>query len=126
MRAPALFTPQQRIGSDDGLVRAIELVVTPIVFAGLGYLADRALGTGPVLLIVFASVTLVGKVIAEWYRYDHRMKGIEAAMAKDRPTNARRLETPVEESTSLPTGVTLDSTPRSANHDQSEITGAAS
>lgn len=108
MRAPVLFTPQQRISSDDGLVRAIELVLTPLAFAGIGWLLDRALGTTPWLLIVLPAVAFVGKVIAEWYRYDHRMKGHEARLTADRPTHARSIDVADDAPDHLPTGVTLD------------------
>jgi hypothetical protein len=109
MRAPVLFTPQQRVGSDDGLVRAIELVLTPLVFAGVGLLLDKAFGTTPVLTIVLAAVALVGKVAAEWYRYDHRMRRHEDELLGDRPSNTRRLTTPEPTEGGLPAGVTLDS-----------------
>ena len=108
MRAPVLFTPQQRIGSDDGLVRAIELVVTPIVFAGFGWLLDRAFGTFPVLLIALASLAFVGKVVAEWYRYDNRMRNLEQHLTADRPTHARTLERTELDDGKLPEGVVLD------------------
>ena len=108
MRAPVLFTPQQRIGSDDGLVRAIELVVTPIVFAGFGWLLDRAFGTFPVLLIALASLAFVGKVVAEWYRYDNRMRNLEQHLTADRPTHARTLERTELDDGKLPEGVLLD------------------
>ena len=106
------MTPTKRIGSDDGLVRAIELVLTPVAFAGIGWVLDRVFGTSPVLLIVLPTVAFVGKVLAEWFKYDHKMKGLEAELLGDRPTHTRRLDHLADSTDTggaLPEGVTLDS-----------------
>ncbi len=109
MRIPSLTSPPRRVAHDDGLVRAVELVVTPLLFAGAGLLADRWLGTMPVLTVLFGVLALVGKVLAEWYRYGAQMDRHTEDLTADRPTNARRLEpTPAEPAGHLPTGVTLD------------------
>ena len=36
--------------AEDGVVAAFELVLTPALFAFFGYLLDKWLGTGPILL----------------------------------------------------------------------------
>lgn len=46
----------------DGLVLALELVATTVVMAGLGWLLDGALGTRPVLTVVFGAFTLAYEV----------------------------------------------------------------
>lgn len=42
----------------DGMVLALELVVTTCLMAGLGWLLDGALGTRPVFTVVFGAFTL--------------------------------------------------------------------
>ena len=109
MRIPSLTSPPRRVAHDDGLVRAVELVVTPLLFAGAGLLADRWLGTTPVLTVLFGVLALVGKVLAEWYRYGAQMDRHTEDLTAARPTNARRLEPiPAAPTGHLPTGVTLD------------------
>lgn len=61
-------------GFGDGMSRAFELVVTPALFAGIGFLADRALGTGPWLLVAFAAFGVVGTFLRAWYGYDAEMR----------------------------------------------------
>jgi F0F1-type ATP synthase assembly protein I len=39
-------------GFGNALSRAVELVVTPMIFGFLGYLIDRRLGTGPAFMLV--------------------------------------------------------------------------
>ena len=60
-------------GLDRGLARAVELVVTPLLAAGIGYLLDRWLGIVPVLSVVFG---VWGFVVTCWrqvYDYNARM-----------------------------------------------------
>jgi F0F1-type ATP synthase assembly protein I len=64
----------------DGLVLAVELVLATVIFAGLGWLLDGAVGTRPVFTIGFGAFTLgyeVWKIVtgydAEMARHaDHR------------------------------------------------------
>ena len=98
----------QTVGTDDGLVRAIEIVVTPIIFAGIGWAVDRVLGTTPVFLFVFATVALAGKFLAEYYRYTHLMGVHEAELLAERPALPRRIERVELPDGRLPVGVTLD------------------
>ena len=64
-------------GFGDGMSRAFELVATPMVFGGLGYLIDRVAGTTPVLTIVLGLFGLVGTFVRAWYGYDAEMRSIE-------------------------------------------------
>jgi F0F1-type ATP synthase assembly protein I len=65
-------------GFGDGLARAFELALTPAIFGGLGFLADRALGTTPLLTIVFLLFAVCGVGYMTWFRYEAEMKRHEA------------------------------------------------
>jgi F0F1-type ATP synthase assembly protein I len=54
-------------GFGNTLARAVELVVTPMLLAGLGYLLDRWLGLFPLLSIVF----FVWAFAVTWWRQYH-------------------------------------------------------
>ena len=98
-------------GSEDGLAKAIEIVVTPAIFAAAGYGLDRWWDTGPWLALSFGVVAFVVKLLVEWYRYAERMQVHEAEMASRRPSERRGIDrtTGFDEPASLPTGVSLDS-----------------
>ena len=66
-------------GFGDGLSRAFELAVTPVVFGFFGFLADRWLGIVPVLTITAAVFALCGGFVRMWYAYDAQMKVHESA-----------------------------------------------
>ncbi len=61
-------------GLDDGFSQSFELVLTPLLFALVGYAADRALGTTPVLTIAMGLLALVGVVVKIYYVYAERMR----------------------------------------------------
>jgi F0F1-type ATP synthase assembly protein I len=65
-------------GFGDGLSRAFELAITPAVFAGLGWLVDRALGTTPLFMIVLLLFAVAGVGYMTWFRYEADMKAREA------------------------------------------------
>lgn len=65
-------------GFGDGLAKAFEFAITPAVFGFLGHLADRALGTEWVLMVLAFLVSVTGLFISTWYRYDAQMKASEA------------------------------------------------
>lgn len=71
-------------GFGDALSRAFELAATPALFSGVGYLIDRWLGTTPVFMIVFLVWAVVASIVLWWYRYDARMKKIEAELVAKR------------------------------------------
>jgi len=108
MRAPAFSKNQQQFGNDDAFSRSVEIVVTPLIFAGGGWMLDRWLNTGPWMAAAFGTVAFLVKIAAEWYRYTGRMTGIEEEMASSRPTNSRGLDHMEEVDDHLPTGVTLE------------------
>ena len=55
-----------------------ELVLSPVLFALLGYLIDRWLGTVPVFTVIFAVVALLGVTVKIYFAYKHEMEEHEA------------------------------------------------
>ena len=104
-------------GSEDGLAKAVEIVLTPVIFAAVGFGLDRWLDTGPWLALSFGMVSFVLKLLVEWYRYAERMSKIESDFAAKRPTTRRGIDrsASVDEPASLPTGVSLETTPSAAD-----------
>jgi F0F1-type ATP synthase assembly protein I len=70
---------------DDGLSQALSLVVGPVLFAFLGWLLDRALGTGPLFLIAFGIFGFLAAVTALYFRYNAAIRRDEV----DKPWNRR-------------------------------------
>jgi F0F1-type ATP synthase assembly protein I len=66
-------------GFGEALSRAVELVVTPLIFGLLGYALDRGLGTVPVFAVVLSLFALCGMGVRVWFSYDHAMRAHEAA-----------------------------------------------
>lgn len=97
-------------GSDDGLAKAIEIVVTPAIFAAAGFGLDRWWDTGPWLALSFGVTAFVVKLLVEWYRYAERMRIHEQEMASSRPSRRRGIDRDagIDEPASLPTGVSLE------------------
>jgi F0F1-type ATP synthase assembly protein I len=73
-------------GFGDGLSRAFELSATPAIFAGLGWLIDRWVGTQPLFLLVFFFFAIAGVGYMTWHRYDEEMREheTEAVWNRDR------------------------------------------
>lgn len=57
----------------DGLIMALELVLTTTILAGLGFWLDRTIGTTPVFTIFFAAFTLAYEVWKIVAGYDAEM-----------------------------------------------------
>lgn len=66
-------------GFGDGMSRAFELVVTPLVFGGIGYLLDTLAGTAPVFLVALGVFGVVGVFVRAWIGYDLEMRSHEAS-----------------------------------------------
>jgi F0F1-type ATP synthase assembly protein I len=64
-------------GFGAALNNAFEIAMVPLVFAGLGWLLDRALGTGWVMTAVFAMIGLLGTFAKLYYRYNAQMLRLE-------------------------------------------------
>jgi F0F1-type ATP synthase assembly protein I len=64
-------------GLDDANVRAIQLVVTPLLFALIGFVIDNKLGTGPFLAIGLGVLGLFGECVRAYVFYTQKMKKAE-------------------------------------------------
>ena len=53
--------------------------LTPVLFAGIGYGVDRALGTLPLFTVALALLSIVGVLVSGWYRYKASIEAEEAA-----------------------------------------------
>lgn len=71
------------IGLDHASVMGVELMSAILVWAGLGYLLDRWLGTGPWFLIIGGLVGNAAGVYLIWLR-SARMDEVERQAAADR------------------------------------------
>ena len=60
-------------GSGDGLTAALELVLTSVLFAFIGWRLDHFLGSGPVLLVAFFVLVLAYEVYKLTWRYSAEM-----------------------------------------------------
>lgn len=65
-------------GFGDTLARAVEIVVTPMLFGLGGRLLDGWLGTGVVFTVLLAVLALAGTSIRMYYGYEVAMKAHEA------------------------------------------------
>jgi len=69
-------------GYSDGLSRALEIVVTPLLFGFLGRLVDGWLGTSPWFMIGFGAFAVSGMFVRFWVGYDREMREHEALIPK--------------------------------------------
>ena len=60
-------------GFGEALALAVEIVVTPLVFAAVGWLVDRALGTTPLFTIALGVLAAIGFAIRMYYSYNAAM-----------------------------------------------------
>ncbi|CAN5118487.1 hypothetical protein BH18ACT4_BH18ACT4_10050 [soil metagenome] len=67
-------------GFGESLARAFELAVTPAVFAWLGWMLDRRVGTSPLFLVSCFAIVVTYMVWKLFVRYDAEMKAHEAEM----------------------------------------------
>ena len=61
-------------GFGDTLARALEYVLTPLLFGLLGAGLDRVFGTSPVLMIALGAVAVVGLALRSYYVYAEEMR----------------------------------------------------
>lgn len=61
-------------GYGNAMGRGFELAVTLLVMVGIGWLADRILGTAPLMVIVFSVLGFAGITVKLWIGYDLEMK----------------------------------------------------
>ncbi len=90
-RFPAQVTrldllPRKRIdtgaSTSDGLGRGMEMALSTLVFLGLGWLLDLAVGTKPLFTIILVVLCLVGQFVKMKADYDVRMRRLEAERAE--------------------------------------------
>lgn len=66
-------------GFGASLNNAFEIAMIPVLFAGVGWLIDAVLGTGPVFLVILAVLGLTGTVAKLYYGYNREMGEMEQA-----------------------------------------------
>ena len=67
-------------GFGNALSMALEMVITPLVFALGGYGLDRWLGTSPLFVILLAGLAFVGLAVKSYYGYRSAMEAHEARL----------------------------------------------
>lgn len=72
-------------GYNDGLARGMEIVLTPLLLGGFGWLLDGWLGTDPFLALVLGTFGVVGIFVKLKLGYDRTMADVE----KDKPWTRR-------------------------------------
>jgi F0F1-type ATP synthase assembly protein I len=61
-------------GFGDGLARAFEIAMMPVIFGAGGWALDRWLGTTPLCIIVTVLVAVVGLAVRSYYAYVAEMQ----------------------------------------------------
>jgi hypothetical protein len=75
-------------GYSDGLSRALEIVVTPLLFGFVGYLVDNWSGTSPGFMIGLGAFAVAGLFVRFWLGYDREMREHEAKLPRSGSTSA--------------------------------------
>ncbi len=65
-------------GFGSAYARGWELALTPVVFGGIGWLVDRAVGTSLVFTIAFVLFSFAGVFVKVWIGYDADMRRQES------------------------------------------------
>ena len=65
-------------GFGDGLARAFEIAMTPVLFGAGGWALDRWLGTTPLFILVAVFIAVVGLAVRAYYTYQAEMAAHEA------------------------------------------------
>lgn len=64
-------------GFGDGMAQAVEMTLTPVLFALLGLFLDGLLGTRPVFTAGLAVFAMVGSFLRAYYHYQARCEALE-------------------------------------------------
>lgn len=72
------------------VAHGVNIGLTPVLFAAIGYGIDRAAGTLPVATIALAVLSIVGVLVSGWYRYKATIEAEEAAARARRPLEPGR------------------------------------
>ena len=81
------LTAKQKLnrGYSDGLARAMEIVVSPLLLGLLGRVVDGWLGTNPWCTVTFGLFGAAGVFARLWVGYDRDMRSHEAKLPGARP-----------------------------------------
>jgi hypothetical protein len=87
-------------GYSDGLSRALEIVLTPLILGAIGALVDAWLGTRPGFTLGLAGIGVAGLFVKLWIGYDREMRAHEAKLPQGTRTKdqLRSMETAKEPS----------------------------
>jgi hypothetical protein len=78
-RVATTVDPADRgVAGDDSLGRGMDIALTLLVFLGLGWLADRWLGTFPAFTIALVLLAAAGTFVKMRYTYEAAMQRLEA------------------------------------------------
>jgi hypothetical protein len=73
-------------GFGDGLSQAVEMSVTPVLFALLGLFLDRRVGTVPLFAVGFSIFAMVGVFVKAYYVYRFKSEQEEEARRWGKPS----------------------------------------
>jgi hypothetical protein len=80
-------------GYSDGLSRALEIVLTPLILGAIGALVDAWLGTRPGFTLGLAGIGVAGLFVKLWIGYDREMRAHEAKLPQGAKANDQRKAT---------------------------------
>lgn len=78
------FRKKLNRGYADSMARGFEIAAVPVVFGGIGWLIDRALGTSPLFTIGLIVFAFIGTFVKMWLRYDSDMQREESGAVWNR------------------------------------------
>jgi len=67
-------------GFGEGMTRAVEIVVAPLLMGLVGWLLDGWWGTAPFAMLGLGLYGVVGVFVRLWFAYDREMKAEEAKL----------------------------------------------
>ena len=76
------------VTGNDTMGKGFEFAGVVVVFFGLGWLLDSALGTTPLFMIGLSMLGVVGHLVRMWYAYDAEMREHEAQLIAKRDRRA--------------------------------------
>ncbi len=74
---PKNYNPELNRGYGTANNRGMELALTVVFMTGLGFIADKIIGTTPLFTIVLSVLGFVGISVKLWLGYDLEMKAHE-------------------------------------------------
>lgn len=87
---PVRLVPRPKpIDADDNVGRGMDFALVTLVFLGIGWAIDRALGTRPAFMIGCVVFAVAGQFVKMYYEYEATMRGHEAELAAARDAAPR-------------------------------------